>query len=221
VAFTVQHLRTSDDPAAFELDVTIGKLRTQCVRWFVQAFDTIQNPDLVKKAFERCIVPGSPHFNLSHESVTSADTIGALLDLQENNPKFWAELQGSSSTEDVADTKFDEPLFNEELNLGDTTNHPTNLIESLIAGIPSQALGVNAELAWAPVLMADDLDADISNVTVPVLMLPSEQPERARGKRVIVANKLYSMDMYDRDPSGDAEEEKVKPKRRGCASKKK
>jgi hypothetical protein len=82
-------------------------------------------------------------------------------------------------------------------------------------------LGINAELAQAPVLMADSLDANISNVTVPVLMLLSEQPKHARGKQVIVVNKLYSMDMYDRDPSGDAKEEKVKPKHRGCASKKK
>jgi hypothetical protein len=201
--------------------VTIGKLRTQCVQWFVQAFDAIQNPNLVKKVFEPCIVPGLPHFNLSHKSVTSVDAISALLEVQENDPKFWAELQGSSGTEDVADTNFDEPLFNKELDLGDTTNHPTDLIEILIAGTPSQALGVNAELAQAPVLMADDLDADISNITVPVLMLPSEQPKHARGKQVIVANKLYSMDMYGRDPSRDAEEEKVKPKHRGCASKKK
>jgi hypothetical protein len=201
--------------------VTIGKLRTQCVWWFVQAFDAIQNPDLVKKAFERCIIPGSPHFNLSHEYVTSADTFSALLEVQKSNPKFWAKPQGSSGTEDVANTKFDEPLFNKELNLGNTTNHPTDLIESLIAGTPSQALGINADLAQAPALMADNLDAKISNITVPVLMLPSEQPERACGKWVIVANKLCSMDMYNRDLSGDAEEEKVKPKRCGCASKKK
>jgi hypothetical protein len=100
-----------------------------------------------------------------------------------------------SGTEDVADTKFDEPLFNKELDLGNTTNHPTDLIESLIAGTPSQALGINAELAQAPVLMADNLDADISNVTVPILMLLLEQPERACGKQVIAANKLCSMDM--------------------------
>jgi hypothetical protein len=117
--------------------MTIGKLRAQCVQWFVQAFDAIQNPNLVKKVFERCIVPGLPHFNLSHKSVTSADTISTLLEVQENNPKFWAELQGSSGTEDVADTKFDKPLFNKELDLGNTTNHPTDLIESLIARTPS------------------------------------------------------------------------------------
>jgi hypothetical protein len=152
VVSTVWHLQTSDDPAAFELDLTIGKLRTQCFWWFVQAFDAIQNPDLVKKVLERCIAPGLPHFNLSHEYVTSADTISALLEVQENDSKFWAKLQGSSSTEDVANTKFDEPLFNKEFDLGNTTNHPTDLIESLIAGTPSQALGVNAELAQAPIV---------------------------------------------------------------------
>jgi hypothetical protein len=78
-------------------------------------------------------------------------------------------------------------------------------------------LGVNAELAQAPVLMADNLNANISNISVPVLMLLSEQPKRACGKWVIVANKLCSMDMYNRDPSGDAKEEKVKPMSRSRA----
>jgi hypothetical protein len=47
--------------------------------------------------------------------------------------------------------------------------------------------------------MADDLDADISDVVTPALALPLEQPKRAAGKRAVVANKLYSMDMYNRD----------------------
>jgi hypothetical protein len=69
--------------------------------------------------------------------------------------------------------------------------------------------------------MANDLNANISNVVTPALVLPLEQPKRAVGKRAIVANKLYSMDMYNRDQSNDPVEKKGRSKHCGRASKKK
>jgi hypothetical protein len=69
--------------------------------------------------------------------------------------------------------------------------------------------------------MADDLDANISDVVTPALALPLEQPKRAAGKRAVVANKLYSMDMYNRDQSDDPVEKKGRSKRCGRASEKK
>jgi hypothetical protein len=207
---TIEHLRVNEDPAALELDVTIGKLRSQCPRWFVQAFDAIQSPELVRNAFKACVVPGLPQYNLSHESITSAEAIGALLEIQEKEPDFWSELQkprnnvaASDDGSNIPDSPFEDTLD----NVDDSTDHPATIVEALLN--PSKS-GRNSNAA--PGAMADDLDADVADVVVPAL--PPAVPARGAGKRVVKPNTLYSMDKFDRTPDDGVSEKKVTRRRR-------
>jgi hypothetical protein len=212
VASTVEHLRTHEgDPAALQLDKTIGLLRAQCVRWFVQAFDTIQNSALIKRAFERCGVPGK--WSLSWEFLTGAEAIGALLDVQENEPDFWEELQRprwSNLVSEVAlGSDIDESPFADDADadMDDDTEHPSVLVNQLLAHRSNDS-------AAAPTAepLADSLDVDLDNIVIPPL------PATISGRRERKPNRLYAMDQYDYNPDSAEEEAhaqttKRKPKR--------
>lgn len=215
MAAVKKHLKTSNDPAAFKLDVTIGTLRTQCVRWFVQAMDAVRKPELVRKAFERCRV--GP-WNLSFDSVTSKEAIGALLEIQENKPEFWAELQkprwsdftGGGDAEVTNNTPA-SPFKGEAADDGieDSTAHPSEIIKQFMATDPLAVSNPGThtnDIADVPIIepMADDLDLNLDVLHIPQLDAPSSRPKRTRK-----ANKIYSMDAYDAWETDSDEEEGV------------
>jgi hypothetical protein len=97
IAETIADINSGGDPADFKLDVRIGTLRNRSVRWFVKAYHDVNKPELVKSAFEKC--RAGPHFNFSHELVTSSAAIGALLELRDSDPALWAEISGGDSAD--------------------------------------------------------------------------------------------------------------------------
>jgi hypothetical protein len=213
VAATLHHLSLpkTEGSAAMKLDVTIGKLRGQCPRWFVQAFDAIQRPDLVKAAFARCWVPhrdpkstAALRWNLSFDSITSADAIATLLsEIRDDNPVFWAELlqprrADVDPTTDVSDEHIEDTPFTEEAgdDVEDSSAHPDELIESIIANRQHEAPASDS----TSISMADDLDTVLEEKAVAAV----SSRDRGPGKRIVKPNSLYAMDKHDR---------KLKPKR--------
>jgi hypothetical protein len=216
VATTLKHLssKSGEGSAVFKLDVTIGELRKQCPRWFVQAFDTIQRPDLVRAAFERCRVPNldlksteKPRFNLSFDCLTSADAIGHLLgEIRDNDPTFWAELLSPQTDVEIKapqPSTLDESPFDEDLNkdLDDSSAHPSELIDEFLTDTPSPPLVANVDLED----MADDLDADLDLDPEEIALAAVSGRDRGVGKRVVKPRRLYDMDKYDRKPGKGGE----------------
>jgi hypothetical protein len=157
VAETMQHLEDGVSPAEMRIAKEIGELRDRCVRWFVDAYDTINNSALICKAWERCVV-GS--FNLSFESVTSSDTVAALLELPTKDPAFWAELVNGNTADapvdapvnlEAIDEKEDRPFEDADHADEDTldsSTDPFELINSFLADAPGDIV----ETATAPSL---------------------------------------------------------------------
>ncbi|CAE6480175.1 unnamed protein product [Rhizoctonia solani] len=61
-------------------DQTLPTLCNRSVGWIVKGYHTINRPNIVKKTFALCAVPGTK-FNLSYESLTSRAARQAILDL--------------------------------------------------------------------------------------------------------------------------------------------
>ncbi|VDC03846.1 unnamed protein product [Peniophora sp. CBMAI 1063] len=76
---TLQHLRSGAVATAIRLDNRIGTLRDCAVSWFTNAWNAINQPSLVKKAFEKCIVRNG--FNLSFKSLTSPAALKIVRDV--------------------------------------------------------------------------------------------------------------------------------------------
>jgi hypothetical protein len=206
VATTLKHLSSTsgEGSTAFKLDVTIGELRKQCPRWFVQPFDTIQCPDLVRAAFERCRVPNldpnsteQPRFNLSFDCLTSAEAIAHLLgDIRDDDPTFWAELSRDVEVKTPEPSILDEPPFDEDLDkdLEDSSAHPSELIDEFLADPPSQTPIIDA-VHHAE--MADDLDIDLDLDPKELALAAVSGRDRGPGKRVVKPRRLYEMDGND------------------------
>jgi hypothetical protein len=191
VAETMRHLEDGVSPAEMRVAKEIGELRERCVRWFVDAFDTINNPALIRRAWERCTVGA---FNLSFESVTSDDAVDALLDLPVADPGLWAELTrgaddqtADGSFADVDDipestaTPFDEGDASGLEEVGDSGADPAEQIAQFIAA--GSTLPTNV----AALGLADTME--------PGELIISQVPQQAdfgRGKRRKTQNKLYS-----------------------------
>ncbi|KAI0320416.1 hypothetical protein OF83DRAFT_595413 [Amylostereum chailletii] len=88
---TLAHLKNEGDPATFKLDTRIKTLRDPSVSWFVKAWNDINKPALVKKAFEHCAVRGG--FNLGFDSITSSAALRVLRDLPRTDPVLWNKIK--------------------------------------------------------------------------------------------------------------------------------
>ncbi|PPR06566.1 hypothetical protein CVT24_001800 [Panaeolus cyanescens] len=71
------------------LSKKLGVVRDWSARWLWNAYNVINRPDLVKKAFEGCKVRS---WDLSYECLTSFRAREKLRNLKHENPQFWAEL---------------------------------------------------------------------------------------------------------------------------------
>ncbi|KDR65330.1 hypothetical protein GALMADRAFT_284170 [Galerina marginata CBS 339.88] len=73
-----------------DLNDTLGVLRDHSVHWMWNSYQApLNNEELVKKAFEGCVVR---EWNLSTACVISFEGREALRQMAKANPKFWAEL---------------------------------------------------------------------------------------------------------------------------------
>ncbi|KAG1783144.1 hypothetical protein EV702DRAFT_931796, partial [Suillus placidus] len=75
------------------VDKRIGILRDRSLSWIWNAFQTINKPEIVKKAFEMCTIRG---FNLLFECLVGFQARDRLRNLKNTDPKFWKELTGPS-----------------------------------------------------------------------------------------------------------------------------
>jgi hypothetical protein len=207
VATILKHLslNSGEGCAAFKLDVTIGELRKQCPRWFVQAFDTIQRPNLVCAAFERCRVPNldpastdKPRFKLSFDCLTSAEAIGHLLgEIRAYDPTFWAELSREVEIELPQPLALDRSPFDEDTDkdLEDSSAHPSELIDELLASSLSQSPIIDAVHHTD---MADDLHLDLDLDLEEIALVAVSSRDCGPGKRIVKPRRLYEMDGNDR-----------------------
>ncbi|KAF6742214.1 hypothetical protein DFP72DRAFT_752719, partial [Ephemerocybe angulata] len=73
------------------LDTRVGALRDASVQWLHDAHKAVNKPELVKKAFEGCVVPGR-NIDLSYEKLTSFEVRERLRNMKNEDPAFYKEL---------------------------------------------------------------------------------------------------------------------------------
>ncbi|KAG6914641.1 hypothetical protein DXG01_016182 [Tephrocybe rancida] len=95
------------------LDNRIGTLRDHTPKWLWKAYNIINKPELVKKAFELCTVRG---WNLSYTSLTGVAARAKLCELKHSDPEFWEELTGSGTDDALPLLEDEQP---EDLDLLD------------------------------------------------------------------------------------------------------
>ncbi|KAG9123678.1 hypothetical protein FRC07_014300 [Ceratobasidium sp. 392] len=92
---TMGLLQSGVPPSEVVNDTSLGTLRNRSVRWILEGYNAVNDPELVQKAFSLCAVPGTD-FNLSHASLTSHQARAALLQLRSSDPQFYAEITSGS-----------------------------------------------------------------------------------------------------------------------------
>ncbi|KAF5341984.1 hypothetical protein D9611_001844 [Ephemerocybe angulata] len=80
------------------LDTRVGPLRDKSVQWLWNGYNAINKPELVKKAFANCIVPGRD-LDLSYETLTSFKVRERLRNLKNEDPVFYEELRGTRTVQ--------------------------------------------------------------------------------------------------------------------------
>ncbi|KAJ3984383.1 hypothetical protein F5890DRAFT_1393989, partial [Lentinula detonsa] len=78
-----------DEVKEIRLESKVGLLRDRALGWLVKAYHDINNPELIKKAFQLCRVHD---YDLSHECLTKLSTLRALTVLKITHPNLYAKL---------------------------------------------------------------------------------------------------------------------------------
>ncbi|KAI1788297.1 hypothetical protein LXA43DRAFT_894908 [Ganoderma leucocontextum] len=113
----------------------IGVLRDRSVTWIWNAFNTLNDPRIVKKAFEQCAIGD---LNLSYESLTSREARDRLRDLKITDRAFWDELTAYDRQDEVPaeDAVVPEDSVEEEsgetTGLEDDSNIPVDALIALV-----------------------------------------------------------------------------------------
>ncbi|KAJ7815544.1 hypothetical protein B0H13DRAFT_2381017 [Mycena leptocephala] len=110
-----------------DLDTGLPVLQDASVGWIWQGYKAIQNKELILKAWATCSIRSG--LNLSFDCMTSFDTKERLINLRNDNPKLWNDLQTKSTRdycpgddEEVAEDL--EPYEDEEMG-ADNSEIPT------------------------------------------------------------------------------------------------
>ncbi|QRV96941.1 DDE superfamily endonuclease [Ceratobasidium sp. AG-Ba] len=151
---TLRLLDSGVPPSEILNDCTIKTLRNRSVRWILEGFSAINNPDLVKKAFQLCAVPGT-NFNLSYASLTSRDARAALLKLRSSDPTFYTEITmgvASAIQEPAEDLFVDEAI--------DQEDDPATLT---VADLRDALLGATGVSDIGPVPSTNDSDDEVDS----------------------------------------------------------
>ncbi|KAI0691066.1 hypothetical protein BC835DRAFT_1279846 [Cytidiella melzeri] len=126
---TLGMLRKGVKSQDIKLDNSIKTLRNRSVRWLVRAFQEINDPRIVKKAFSMCRLQ-DPQYNLSQESLTSAATLQLLRELHTTEPKLCEELNINGAIDSLGE-ELDEDLDSAAQDLDDVdTSIPLDVIKS-------------------------------------------------------------------------------------------
>ncbi|TFY81989.1 hypothetical protein EWM64_g2016 [Hericium alpestre] len=189
------------DVSAIQLNKRFKVLRDRSVAWITKAYNVINKPEFVRKAFENSQLEDNPQFNLSHASLTSPAALQALKGLPKTDPELWAELmQLSPESEPIIhrgdrEDKAEEQDFEDDLAIPSSAlrEHLTN---STIAG---GGLGHDEKGNIIPVSMAESLDDEAADTnhefTDAVEDVP--EPECGRGHRKRVQVKKYAGEFWE------------------------
>jgi hypothetical protein len=161
-------------------------------------FDTMNNPALIKRSWERCVVGD---FNLSWESVSSVNARRALFALRKSNPEFWAELtqprQDYDSESETSDSEDEtENTDPEDEAPFDADNE--DIDDDIDSAIDAQTLIDHVLAPAAPIPTRLEVTGLAEELNPGEVMVPVE-PELGRGKRRRTANKLYADFVGTRD----------------------
>ncbi|TFY75776.1 hypothetical protein EWM64_g8235 [Hericium alpestre] len=193
------------DVSAIQLDKRLKVLRDHSVAWITKAYNVINKPEFVRKAFENSQLEDNPQFNLLHASLTSPAALQALKGLPKMDPELWAELmQLLPESEPIIhrgdrEDKAEEQEFEDDLAIPSSAlrEHLTN---SAIAG---GGLGHDEKGNIIPVSMAESLDDEAADTnhefTDAVEDVP--EPECGRGHRKRVQEEAE----HDDNDIGDEE----------------
>ncbi|KAG9103731.1 hypothetical protein FRC07_009937, partial [Ceratobasidium sp. 392] len=88
---TVAALQSGTPDEKIMNDQSVPMLRERSLGWILEAYHAVNKPNLVKKAFSLCAVPGTDH-NLSYESLTSQAAQKALNVLRSTNLDVYLDL---------------------------------------------------------------------------------------------------------------------------------
>ncbi|KAF5321552.1 hypothetical protein D9619_000201 [Psilocybe cf. subviscida] len=185
------------------IDTRLAVLRNASTRWLWNAFQTLNNQELVKKsltrgyrqAFEHCRVR---KWDLSYETLTGVTARAYLRDLRNTNPEFWKELTSSDFDNDLPpedvpqpeDRLDDREFQNDNMDDSDVPNQV--VIQSVInpSGEVQSEYEVSEDggLVSKGGIMAEGYDNTAGeDVAVNVV----EDKELGRGKRRKVPNRRY------------------------------
>ncbi|KAH7905740.1 hypothetical protein BJ138DRAFT_964040, partial [Hygrophoropsis aurantiaca] len=172
---TLRQFRAGKAPKDVRLDVTIGNLRDRSVNWLVTAHKLINKAEIVKKSFSLC---KAGRFDLSFDTLTSADALRTLRDLPRTEPDLWSCIvpRATSVPENNSSILDDaEPFSSEDTEVDDDEVAEGQLIVE--NGSESDAYEITVE---AP-----------GDVPAAVGAGLEEEVEQGRGKRRRTANKQY------------------------------
>ncbi|KAJ7744394.1 hypothetical protein B0H16DRAFT_1463270 [Mycena metata] len=175
-----------------KLDLATGlpELRDASVGWIWEGYKAIQNKELILKAWAMCLVRGG--LNLSFDCMTSFETNQRLVNLRNDNPKLWNDLQTKSSRDycpgDDEEVAEDLEAHEDEEMGGDDSEIPTHEVVQhvvtkktaknrrvkAVKGDSAQGLSSSGE--------AEDADAEIAE----------EAMDEPMGKRKRRANPRYA-----------------------------
>ncbi|KAG9125184.1 hypothetical protein FRC07_008640 [Ceratobasidium sp. 392] len=149
---TLDLLEAGADPSEIANDTTLKTLRNRSVRWVLEGYNSINNSDLVKKAFELCSVPNTD-FNLSYESLTSREARAAILELRSTDPTFYAEItSGAPVTVSEAQAQMEDLAA--EAPASDEDDPAVLTVPNLRAAL----LNANSTSDILPIATSDDSD---------------------------------------------------------------
>lgn len=195
------------------IDTTLGVLRNHTVKWMWNAFEKLNKPKIIKKAWAMC---KAGDLNLSYESLTSFEAGQALRDLPVSDPAFYAELIGQRSRQPAPSLSADEAESEdlEENNLdvfGDDSGVPLKEVLRVQGEPVTETAGEVIEGDDRDYLPEDggglisNADAEtvfvecVNNVTV-------DATPRGRGLRTKRKNVLYSSNWWMDNSNSDSDE---------------
>ncbi|KAG6850928.1 hypothetical protein C0991_009934 [Blastosporella zonata] len=185
-----------DDPLT--VDDCIATMHNRTPRWLWNAYNSINNKELVKKqAFEMCTIR---NWDLSYECLTGYKIQSCLRELKETDPQFWSELTCGSSGVVVPNAQQKDPAsleddFSDIEEGGDDSDIPLDVLINSMTSKP-QIDGIAGRENGA--LEADRDAEDLEEA------LEDSGKSMGRGKRVRRSNKLYTSAHFWRHYDGDA-----------------
>ncbi|RXW18423.1 hypothetical protein EST38_g7441 [Candolleomyces aberdarensis] len=127
------------------LDTRIGPLRDASAQWLLNAYQAVNKPELIQKAFKNCRVDGRG-IDLSYSTLTSFAIRERLRNLRNEDLEFWNELTGTNLAQPVINPAANYPEDDITINEDDATFNDDSSIEPslldavLISGLVPEGL---------------------------------------------------------------------------------